>query len=102
MAREQRHHLDRRAADLAAVSVGPLDELLSTRDLCDWLGVSVGWCEVARHKGFGPPFVKLSPRCVRYRRSDVLAWLESRGRRRTRVRPRLPAHLAQALEERFS
>lgn len=94
-----RHHLDRRAADLAAASAGPPDELLSTRDLCDWLGVSVGWCEVARHKGLGPTFVKLSPRCVRYRRSDVLAWLESRARRRTRVRPRLPTHLLQALAE---
>ena len=38
---------------------------------------------VGRHKGYGPPFIKLSPRQVRYRRDAVLAWLQERTYRST-------------------
>ena len=34
--------------------------------------------EIGRVKGYGPKFKKISPRCVRYRRGDVLDWLKSR------------------------
>lgn len=38
----ERHHLDRRAADLAAEgeAAGEADELLTTSDLAEWLGLS--------------------------------------------------------------
>jgi predicted DNA-binding transcriptional regulator AlpA len=44
-----------------------------------------------RQLGIGPPYIKISARCVRYRRADVLAWLEAR-----RVRPDATRRLAQA------
>ena len=31
-----------------------------------------------RQQGTGPEYYKISARCVRYRRSDLLRWLESR------------------------
>jgi len=37
----KRHHLDRRAAELAEQGDGSLDDLLSTSEVSEWLGVSV-------------------------------------------------------------
>jgi hypothetical protein len=74
------HHLDKRAAHLiAAASAGDPGDLLTTKQMATWLGVSVQWLEIGRTKGYGPPFVKLAPRkMVRYRRGDVQAWLAAR------------------------
>lgn len=36
-----------------------------------------------RFRGVGPKFVKISSRCVRYRRSDLLEWVEQRLRTST-------------------
>lgn len=80
----QRHHLDRRAADLAEALEGPPDDLLTTAALAQWLGVSPAWLEIARSRGYGPKFVRLSPRRVRYSRRAVLAWLDERTHRATR------------------
>lgn len=74
-----RHHLDRRAADLLAEGAGDPDDLISTSDLAEWLGVSVQWVEIGRSKGWSPPFIKLSPRRIRYRRQAVLEWLRARS-----------------------
>ena len=75
-----RHHLDRRADHIAqaGVAAGDADDLLNTRTLADWLGVSVQFLEIGRHRGYGPPFIRLSTRRVRYKRSDVLDWLAER------------------------
>jgi predicted DNA-binding transcriptional regulator AlpA len=94
------HHLDRRAGLLIRVGEqdGAGDDLLNSEQLAVWLAVSKQWVEIARHRGFGPAFIKLSGR-VRYRRSDVIQWLEqrrhnstseykTRGRRRRRLRTR--------------
>lgn len=72
------HHLDRRASLLAELSTGAPDDLLSTRAVAEWLGVSVQFLEIGRHKGYGPKFVRIGPARIRYRRSDVLTWLEER------------------------
>jgi predicted DNA-binding transcriptional regulator AlpA len=40
------------------------------------LGISEGALAQMRHRGTGPKFVKLGARSVRYRLSDVNAWLE--------------------------
>jgi len=75
-----RHHLDRRAAELAAegAEAGEPDQLLTTSDVAEWLGISTQWLEIGRGKNYGPKFVVLSTRRVRYRRTDVLAWLTER------------------------
>jgi predicted DNA-binding transcriptional regulator AlpA len=78
----RRHHLDRRAAEIAA-KIGDGDDLLTTREVADLLGMSTQWVEIARHKGIGPAFVRITPRCVRYRRSDLKAWLNERCHRWT-------------------
>jgi predicted DNA-binding transcriptional regulator AlpA len=39
------------------------------------LGVSPAWCERGRWAGYGPKFIKLG-RLIRYRKGDVLTWLE--------------------------
>jgi hypothetical protein len=74
------HHLDRFALDLACgVAVGDPDELLNTKLVAGLIHVSTQWLEIARSGGYGPPFVRLSPRIVRYRRRDLIDWLRSRS-----------------------
>ena len=79
-AEPRRHHLDRRASDLAAAgaAAGDPDDLLTTSEVAEWLGLSTPWLEIGRCKDYGPRYVRLSPRRVRYRRADVLAWLADR------------------------
>jgi hypothetical protein len=80
----KRHHLDSVAPDLIAKgSVGDPDELLCTKRLADWLDTSTQFLEIGRHCGYGPPFLRLSPRCIRYQRSQVITWLEERAHRHT-------------------
>jgi predicted DNA-binding transcriptional regulator AlpA len=74
----KKHHLDRRAAAIAVQDTGADDQLLNTRELAKWLGVSTQFLEIGRHKGYGPRYTRLSPRNIRYKRSDVLAWLATR------------------------
>ena len=77
-ARPRKHHLDRRASMLAEIGAGTADDLLTTRDVAEWLGVSIQFLEIGRHRGYGPKFVRIGPARIRYRRADVLAWLEQR------------------------
>jgi predicted DNA-binding transcriptional regulator AlpA len=81
----RRHHIDRRAGKLAAeiAAGGDPDQLLSDHELSELTGLSRQWFTVARVRGFAPPFVRLSPRVVRTRRSDYVAWLEERTHLRT-------------------
>jgi len=54
--------------------------LLTTEETADMIGMSAHWLERDRWSGEGkaPPYVKLG-RKVRYKRSDVMKWLESLG-----------------------
>jgi hypothetical protein len=80
-----KHHLDRRALDLVEIANrGTDDELMMTLPVAVWLGVSPEWLEIGRSKGWGPPFLRLSPRRIRYRRGDVKKWLKERAHRSTR------------------
>jgi predicted DNA-binding transcriptional regulator AlpA len=78
-----RHHIDRRAPAIIATNVGAADELLTTHAVSDWIGTSTQWLEIGRSRGYGPPFVRIGPRQIRYRRADVLAWLRERTHART-------------------
>jgi predicted DNA-binding transcriptional regulator AlpA len=78
---KKRHHLDRRAGKIAAeLQNGDGDQLLTTKQLAALLAVSEQLIEIWRHKGEGPEWVALGPGCIRYKRSDVLAWLDERAR----------------------
>jgi predicted DNA-binding transcriptional regulator AlpA len=74
----EKFHLDKRARTIAATA-GDDDELLDTRELAAWFGVSEQWVEISRHRGFGPPYEKLGPRLIRYRRGKVRLWLDERA-----------------------
>lgn len=75
----RKHHLDGRADRLIAEGAeGHPDDLLPTSQTAIWLGTSTQWLEIGRSRGYGPKFVRVSPRKVRYRRRDVLDWLRER------------------------
>jgi predicted DNA-binding transcriptional regulator AlpA len=76
-------HLDKRADLIAAAGVGDSDDLLTTKDMARWLRVSTQWLHRARAAGYGPPYERIGPHCIRYRRSKVLSWLDARSRRST-------------------
>jgi hypothetical protein len=47
------------------------------------LGVSPRSLEAWRVRGGGPPYLKISPRAVRYRRSTLFDWAAERARQST-------------------
>jgi predicted DNA-binding transcriptional regulator AlpA len=75
-----RLHLDRRAGAIAdAIPIEATDdELLSTPQVAMWFGVSQEWLEIGRTKNYGPPYLKLAPQVIRYRRGDLRQWLQAR------------------------
>jgi hypothetical protein len=83
MSEEKAHHIDKRAGAIVENTKGNGDDLLSTRETAIWLGVSEPWLEIGRSRGWGPPFIRLSTRRIRYRRDSVLAWLAEREHART-------------------
>ena len=78
----RRHHLDRRA-DASPTPSATTTTSLSTRAVAELLGVSTQWLEIGRCKNYGPSFVRISPRMIRYRVRDLLAWLDERTHRST-------------------
>ena len=58
-----------------------LEEYLTTEEFCTVAKIKRNTAEIWRGQGKGPPFIKLGPgsrAAVRYRRSDVIAWLAQR------------------------
>lgn len=53
------------------------DNLLTTKQAATILGVSVAFLERDRWAGARVPFIKVGSRAVRYRYSDLLAYIES-------------------------
>ncbi len=54
------------------------DQLMNEREAAGMLCYSVRALQNWRHRGGGPKFVKVSARSVRYRRRDLLAWIDAR------------------------
>jgi hypothetical protein len=74
-----RHHLDHRADRLVAIdSDAADDELLTTREVAQWFGVSEEWLEIGRSKGYGPRYTRLSVHIVRYTRGACREFLRAR------------------------
>lgn len=57
-------------------------KLLNQREAAEILGLSTAWMERSRWDGSGPRFVKFH-RAVRYKLSDLLAYVDERGRTST-------------------
>jgi predicted DNA-binding transcriptional regulator AlpA len=89
----QRFHIDKRADKLAAeiAEAGNPDDLLTTCEVAEWLGISPQWLEIGRHRGYGPRFIRLSPRRVRYSRRAVLEFLAERTHAATAEYARRPS-----------
>jgi len=66
-------------------------EILSEREVSNWLGLSEPTLFRHRRDGTGPKFIRLSARRVAYRRSDIEAWLRSREEEKIGVAARIHA-----------
>jgi hypothetical protein len=79
--RAPKHHLDKRADLIVAQGMidGDDDLLLTTPQTALWLGVSIQFLEIGRSQNYGPPFVTIAPRVIRYRKDEVNRWLRERS-----------------------
>lgn len=57
------------------------DPILTTAQVATWLGVNPSTVRRWRLDGTGPTYIRPSPRVIRYRRSDVEAWLRTQENR---------------------
>ncbi len=60
-----------------------LDSLVRQEKAAIILEVTPRCLENWRHRGGGPSYVRISARCIRYRRSDLNKWIEERVRTST-------------------
>lgn len=60
-----------------------LDRLMNERQAAEFLGYTIRALQNWRVRGGGPVFVKVSERSVRYRRRDLLIWIEGKLRAST-------------------
>ena len=60
-----------------------LDQLLTEPEAAAFLNFSPRALQAWRVRGGGPPYVKISTRAVRYRKSDLDRWIEERLRTST-------------------
>ena len=58
-------------------------ELIGEKSAAKFVDLSVRSIQGYRSKGGGPRFVKISSRCVKYRRIDLREWVEARVRTST-------------------
>ncbi len=59
------------------------NQLLNTRQAAALIGMSVAFLERDRWAGAKVPYIKVGNRAVRYRMSDLMAYIESRMRHST-------------------
>ena len=59
--------------------MGNEERLLSQSEAAEFLNIQPCTLEAWRQRGgFGPKFIRYSGRCVRYRLSDLQAWIAAR------------------------
>jgi len=59
------------------------DMLHKPEALAEFLGTTVGSLAQMRYRGIGPKFIKIGPKAVRYRDSDIREWLDKNTRDQT-------------------
>lgn len=65
------------------VSPQKRERLLSPQEVSDWTGLTTGNLAQLRYAGGGPKYLAPTPRTIRYRESDVQAWLDASERTST-------------------
>lgn len=78
--RQRRSHIVRNANQRADLLAGSDDAAFNTAEAAVVCGCSVGYLEGKRCTGGGPPFRRISPRMIRYLKSDLVEWLRTRER----------------------
>lgn len=54
------------------------EQLISANELVKLTQLTYNFWAQRRYSGDGPPFIRLSAKCVRYRWGDVVEWLDKR------------------------
>ena len=67
--------IDRRAHRLIDVDFHS-EEMLSTKEVAAWLGVSVQFLEIGRTRRYGPKFKRITDKLIRYRCGDASRLVE--------------------------
>jgi predicted DNA-binding transcriptional regulator AlpA len=57
-----------------------LSPLLTAKEASRLLKVSVSWMSKSRMRGDGPPYIRISPRSIRYAEAALIQWMKSRQR----------------------
>lgn len=57
-------------------------QFYTTEQVSNLIGVQPNTLEIWRHRGIGPPFVKMG-RLVRYKSADLDAWIDRQTRQNT-------------------
>lgn len=52
-------------------------ELVDSNEVAQMLKITANTLQIWRHQGKGPRYVKLSRRAVRYRKKDILDWVQN-------------------------
>lgn len=74
-----RHGIDRRAHQIIEQDTSPEDDkLMTTLECANYLGVSEQFLTIARSKGYGPPWQRISPTVIRYSKIQLRTWLAER------------------------
>lgn len=68
---------------MKTISLHDPNALLDEQGAARFLGTSQRFLQKRRSQGDGPPFLRLSARCVRYKRDDLAGWAESHRRTST-------------------
>ncbi|MGV0050916.1 helix-turn-helix transcriptional regulator [Mycobacterium colombiense] len=68
---------------MAEALADPRAPLADPKAVAEFLGVTPQALGQMRYLGRGPKFIKVTGRSVRYRWTDVLAWVEAQARTRT-------------------
>lgn len=58
-------------------------EYMNTKDVAAYTGLTADFWNRLRGAKGGPPYIRVSGRCVRYRRADIDAWMADRLRAST-------------------
>ncbi len=87
------HDPARKRVGLNVSSNGPNDlqsefwfALISETEAAEFLDLSVRSLQGFRYRGGGPRYVRISSRCIRYRRHELCEWTEARLRSSTSER----------------
>ncbi len=59
------------------------ESLITEKGVAEFLGVGTRTIQKWRCSGAGPKFVKISSRCIRYRRADLIAFVNEHRRSNT-------------------